>query len=222
MAKGEAFYTAYKEADKMAYQAMFGRQQPMDFFGIPMGPAESKQIITAMVDKEIKVAGNNTGKRVFDALMRTNSDFRRDARKLLNSVDAQDFKRMRSPFMSDYELFNGVALLDRNSSGLQKTFYAKLKELGYGAVADVNDRKYSGYNTASAIVFDRANIGKPSASLLTDGQIQIAEGKNFARQIGDILRSPYAAVVGSGAALAATSNIADKRNAKKYGNKDSK
>lgn len=27
------------------------------------------------------------------------------------------------------------------------TFYKKLQELGYGAIQDINDKKYSGYNT---------------------------------------------------------------------------
>lgn len=31
------------------------------------------------------------------------------------------------------------------------TFYKKLQELGYGAIQDINDKKYSGYNTKNPI-----------------------------------------------------------------------
>ena len=33
------------------------------------------------------------------------------------------------------------------------TFYKKLQELGYSAIQDVNDKKYSGYNTKNPIIF---------------------------------------------------------------------
>lgn len=219
MAKGEAFYTAFKDADKYAYEAMFGRQQP-NFMGIPFGPAENKQMIRAMVNKGIKVAGNNTGHKVFENLMRSDPSFKSGIQGLLNSPDAKLFKMQRSPFMSDYEVFNGLGLIDNNYASLQKSFYAKLKELGYGAVTDINDRKYSGFNTAAVLVFDRSSLNKPVASVLTDGQIEIAQGKNMMRMLGDMLKSPVSAVIGGGAALGAASKIADKRNEKKYGTKN--
>ena len=221
MMKGEAFYTAYKEADKIAYQAMFGQQQA-NFMGIPFGPVENKQIITAMVNKGIKVAGNNTGSKVFKELMDTNQVFNSRVRSLLSSDDAQLFKLERSPFMSDYALFNGIGLIDNNYSDLQKIFYSKLKDMGYGAVADINDRKYSGFNTAAVLIFDRTNLSKPMSTLLQDSQIHVAQGKNMMRMLGDILQSPISATIGGGAALGVASKIADKRNDKKYGSKDSK
>lgn len=221
MMKGEAFYTAYRESDKIAYEAMFGRQQA-NFMGIPIGPAENKQIITAMVNKGIKVAGNNTGSKVFKELMNTDPTFKSRVRSLINSPEANMFKWERSPFMSDYELFNGVGLLDDKYSDLQSSFYSKLKAMGYGAVADVNDRKYSGYSTAAAIIFDRKDLGKSTATLLRDDQIQIARGKNVLRMLGVALQSPVTAAIGGGAALHVASKMADKRNEKKYGSKDSK
>lgn len=220
MAKGEAFYTAFKDADKYAYEAMFGREQPTNFMGIPFGPAENKQMIKAMVNKGIKVAGNNTGHKVFENLMRSDPSFKSGIQSLLNSPDAKMFKMQRSPFMSDYEVFNGVGLIDNDYASLQKSFYAKLKDLGYGAVTDINDRKYSGFNTSAVLVFDRSSLDKPVASVLTDGQIEIAQGKNMMRMLGDMLKSPVTAAVGGGVALSAASKIADKRNEKKYGTKN--
>lgn len=221
MAKGEAFYTAYRDADKFAYEAMFGRQQA-NFMGIPFGPAENKQIITAMVDKGIKVAGSNTGHKVFNDLMKSDQSFKKGVMDMLSTPDAQMFKLQRSPFMSDYEVFNGIGLLDNSYTSLQKNFYEKLKDLGYGAVTDINDRKYSGYNTAAVLVFDRSNLSKPVSTLLQDSQIQIAQGKNMMRMIGDMLKSPFTAVIGGGAALGVADKIADRQNDKKYGSKDSK
>lgn len=221
MINGEAFYTAYRDADKIAYQAMFGQQQA-NFMGIPFGPVENKQIITAMVDKGIKVAGSNTGHKVFNDLMKSDPTFKKGVMDMLSTPDAQMFKLQRSPFMSDYEVFNGIGLLDSSYTSLQKNFYEKLKDLGYGAVTDINDRKYSGYNTAAVLVFDRSNLSKPVSTLLQDSQIQVAQGKNMMRVLGDMLESPMTAVLGGGVALGVADKVADKRNDKKYGSKDSK
>lgn len=221
MMKGEAFYTAYRDADKIAYQAMFGQEQA-NFMGIPFGPVENKQIITAMVDKGIKVAGSNTGHKVFNDLMKSDPSFKNGVTDMLSTPMAQMFKAQRSLTMSDYEVFNGVGLLDNSYASLQKSFYAKLKDLGYGAVTDINDRKYSGYNTAAVLIFDRSNLSKPMSTLLQDNQIQIAQGKNMMRMLGDMLESPLAAVIGGGVALGIADKASDKRNNKKYGSKDSK
>lgn len=216
MEKGEAFYTAYRDSDKIAYEAMFGREQ-QNFMGIPFGPEENKQIIQAMVNKSIKVAGNKTGEKVFNDLMNSSSSFRKGVKDLMMDPNVEMFKLMRSPFMSDYDVFNGVALLDKNREPLQKEFYAKLKELGYGAVTDVNDRKYSGYNTAAAIVFDRSNLDKPISTLLTDEEISIAEGKNFLRMAKDFMLEPTTAVFAGGVSIGVAGKVADNRNYKRYG-----
>lgn len=220
MAKGEAFYTAYRDADKIAYQAMFGRQQA-NFMGIPFGPAENKQIITAMVNKEIKVAGSHTGHKVFNDLMKSDPSFKKGVMDMLNMPEAQMYKAGK-PFMSNYEIFNAVGLIDDNCAPLQKNFYEKLKVLGYGAVTDINDRKYSGYDTAAVLIFDRSNLSKPMSTLLQDSQIQIANGKNAMRILGNMLESPITAAIAGGVSLSIASKIADKRNDKKYRSKNSK
>ena len=62
-----------------------------------------------------------------------------------------------------------------------KRFYQELSKLGYGAVEDVNDQKYSNLRGRHpAIVFDRSAFGAASASRVTPEQA--AAGKAVARQ----------------------------------------
>lgn len=58
-----------------------------------------------------------------------------------------------------YENFNsGLIDIKANGSGADQKFYSKLKKAGYGAVVDINDQKFSGYNARNPyIVFDNKN-----------------------------------------------------------------
>ena len=70
-----------------------------------------------------------------------------------------------------YDNFNSGLFEIRNSgSGADKKFYDKLKSAGYGAIQDINDMKYSGYNARNPlIVFDnsRNNIMVKSVKEMT-------------------------------------------------------
>ena len=57
-----------------------------------------------------------------------------------------------------YDNFNSNLIrVQSGGSGADKTFFNKLKSSGYGAVYDINDMKYSGYNTKKPlIVFDNS------------------------------------------------------------------
>lgn len=202
METGEAFYTAYAEGDKKKYAGMFGQNQG----------GENKYKIQAVANKDIKIAGSKTGEKVFDNLMKDDdNDFKQTFEQLKQEVrKAGQDRSMNGKAKSDYEIFNSFALLNNSKDAdprivnAQKKFYAALKEQGYGAVADVNDRKYSGYNTKAAIVFDRENFAKneqggigTKLQKLSDDEIQ--NGKKYANGalIRDALLNPSYVAVGS-------------------------
>lgn len=140
------FYTTTHKLDKIKYEGMFGSGK--DLFG----RVQYKSRITAEVGSNIKVAGNKNAKKIYNDLLKNNNEFR----KLVPS---------------DYTVFNTDGLLGdgRGYGGprAQKIFFDELKKHGYGAVADINDRKFSGFNTHANIVFDTSNIKNIKVSSIT-------------------------------------------------------
>ena len=97
-------------------------------------------------------------------------------------------------------------------------FFEELKKRGYGAVADVNDRKFSGYNTHASIVFDNSGFkqdrsGKIAYKLvekLTDEEIN--KGREyFNRHVtaGLIINNPHIVAAGSAYVGAMISGLYD-------------
>ena len=70
-----------------------------------------------------------------------------------------------------YDAFN-VNLMASKNSDMTKSFYSKLKESGYGAIRDVNDYKYSGYESKNPlIIFDGSKVNVEKVSILGEGII---------------------------------------------------
>lgn len=98
------------------------------------------------VGKDIKVASNKNAKRVYEQLVREGK---------IHSKDG-------------YDEFNRRLVSRDNDSMI---FYKKLQELGYGAIQDRNDKKYSGYNTKNPIIFfgsSSSHMQKISSTKITD------------------------------------------------------
>ena len=124
----------------------------------------------------IKVASNDKAAKVFGELYKNDPEFRDSVKdtvsehfggsnkiKNINDLSNRNIRKM-------YENFNsGIVNIREGGSGADKKFYNKLKEAGYGAIQDINDMKYSGYNAKNPlIVFDNSknNIMIESVSKL--------------------------------------------------------
>lgn len=183
---GKAFYTAYTENDKQKYVGLFGKEQ-QGMIGLGPGKGKNKYAITANVEKDIKVASNKSAEKAYKELQKNDPEFR----KLTEQFGVLK-KSIPGEKRSEYELFNTYGLLgnDKESASMQSKFFSKLKEAGYQGVNDVNDRKYSGFNTRATIVFDNDNFKKNSAGKI-DKQVreltneEIQDGHNFA--VGRVL-----------------------------------
>lgn len=205
MEKGLAFYTAFTKADKDSY---------MSFFGKDRYTGANKEIIQALVNKDIRIAGTKTGEKVFEDLMRSDSDFAKTVSRAIRG----DWSEL--PYAkTDYQKYN-IMLVRQEYDEAHKKFYAALKRLGYGAVADVNDRFNPGIKSHAAIIFDRNDIMRKSISHLDDSMIYDAMGKDAMRKMRDWLLSPVSLVIGSGSALVIASQTTDERNSKKYGKRN--
>lgn len=110
---------------------------------------------------------------------------------------------------ADYDRFNQrlVSTAARNDPKV-KAFYDRLKSMGYGAIQDVNDMKFSGYAAKNPlIVFDNSggNIGVQSVKKITEdlskkGSVEL--GKALGEQMAKEALETYGPV--SVAALTAT------------------
>lgn len=149
----DTFYAVDKKSDGHKYVGKLGVQRKVE---------EGKAYLMKInVQKDIKVAGRDKAIDVYTKLFNNDKEFR-EAAILLSTknvhggnqinLDAKDKKRIRDM----YENFN--THFTRHGNPAVKKFYAALKEEGYGAVRDVNDMKFSGYNAKNPlIIFDHTN-----------------------------------------------------------------
>ena len=109
--------------------------------------------ITGTAGSNIRIAGEKTGKKIFDSLMKNDSAFRKDFEEHVRTMVPPSAMNG----MTNYELFNR-ALGTHKNEGLVRArtkFYETLKNSGYGGLIDVNDRRFSGYNAKNpTILFD--------------------------------------------------------------------
>ena len=149
------FYTAYKKGDNTIYQARLGSHFRAN------GGAHK---VVFDVNSDIKVASRNKAADTFAELYKNDADFRKSFHEsnnaFKNAMINNDVFKTASKNMSDkelkkagYDAFN-IGLVNHTPRGseISKKFYDKLKSQGYDAVVDINDKKYSGYNTKKPLI----------------------------------------------------------------------
>lgn len=155
----DVFYAAKGDHDIKRYEGM-------------LGAARSKQVGSAYklkleATRDIKVASKDHAAKIFEDLYKNDKEFRDSAIRYarvnvqgknavldLSKSDARTMKKM-------YENFNShLVNMRHDPNKVDQAFYDKLKKAGYGAVQDINDMKFSGYNAKNPlIVFDHSNGG---------------------------------------------------------------
>ena len=208
--KGEAFYAAYKKGDKGKYMAMFGQEGKIgEHFNVVK---ENKYKNTAKVAKKMKVASIKNGEKIFEDLKANNPEFRSEWKKFTDTYGTKD----------SYRMFNTYGLLgDSSETGAGKMrdiFYKAVKDKGYSGVMDINDVKYSGFNTNAAIIFDRSKLSHLSSVKLSDEEIDNAQIKLVGQMFVDQFTKKPATVAKLGTvtgAAVAVSKPKDKKEQEK-------
>jgi hypothetical protein len=195
----DVFYAAKGKHDIKRYEGMLGASRKRS--------AGHAYLMKLQAATDIKVASKDRAAKTFGDLYKNDPDFRKSVKdhvsvhfggrnpiRDLNNTSDRNIKKM-------YENFNSNIPLIRNAgSGADKKFYDKLKSAGYGAIQDINDMKYSGYNAINPlIVFDntRNNIMVKSVSEMTGnlnkrGTIELAKAtgegiaKDFVKKAGPL------------------------------------
>lgn len=171
----DKFYAAVGKHDKIKYAGQLGavrRQQTGHAYKMDIG-----------VDKDIKVAADRTARKIFMDLYNGDPLFRASMRQYAN-LNVQGGNAAKGSAKALYENFNSYLVLLHDNPEAQK-WYDALSAKGYGAIRDVNDRKFSGYNAwKPLIIFDKGKTVVDSVSEMSVDQIK----KNLNQSIiNDIL-----------------------------------
>jgi ribosomal protein S30 len=150
----KVFYASKGKHDNTRYERLLGAARK--------NQTGKAYMMKLQADSDIHVASKNKAAKTFGDLYKNDSDFRKSVEEHvqnhfaggnrvrdINNLSDRNIKKM-------YDNFNSNLPFMRRSGADQK-FYSKLKEAGYGAIQDVNDMKFSGYNAKNPlIVFDNA------------------------------------------------------------------
>lgn len=176
----QGLYVSHKKQDAVKYKGLLGNQFRTE------GSKAHK--VTLNADKDIKIVSRKKAADTFADLYKNDPEFREAFRRSNSNFDSGGLVPKRDKIiraagkeMSDkqlrkagYDAFNiGLVNHDPDGQSIANKFYSKLKEKGYDAVQDINDKKYSGYGAKDPlIVFNKT--GKLSVSevkKMTDNQI---------------------------------------------------
>ena len=158
-----AIYGAYKKSDKLRYKGLLGRS-------FKDGSGKDVYNMTINTNKDVKVASRKKAVDAFMDLWENDDDFRSTFNKTVkdradNTIFTDDKltkmakKIDKSPEYKTvkqqaYDFFNySLTKHTDDHNAIAKKFYDKLKEQGYDAIIDVNDKKYSGYNSKKPVIF---------------------------------------------------------------------
>ena len=182
----DVFYAAKGDHDIKRYEGM-------------LGAARSKQAGSAYklkleATRDIKVASKDHAAKIFEDLYKNDKEFRDSAIRYarinvqgknavldLSKSDARTMKKM-------YENFNShLVNMRHDPNKVDQIFYDKLKKAGYGAIQDINDMKFSGYNAKNPlIVFDHSNGGINVKSFeKMAGDLNKAANKEALKAVGE-------------------------------------
>lgn len=170
-------YATYKKRDVSKYKGLFSmhlRRQSNQVYSV-----------TRSATKNVKLASKKNASKAFLDLYKTDPAFKNkfdflleyhaSMNWMLTPQEQQLISKIAKSGINDktlmkegYEFFN-VQLVNPKlkSYKLDTMFYDKLKKMGYSAIEDINDIKYSGYKAKSPIiVFDMESVVKESVSKL--------------------------------------------------------
>lgn len=208
----DAFYFSMTKGDNTKYRGLYGMQ---------IENSGRKVYETKIgVNQAMKVASEKSATKALSDLVSKDASYRKTLEQHLsdsvgryasdkqNRVVREGLKSL-SKGKIDGKVYNALnlTLVDHNlptSSAVNSGFYNKLKSLGYDAIMDVNDKKYSGYMSSKPMIAFNAASKAAVNSVREVGHEEIQ--KAYSKGIMDItVKSlvPSAAGIASSAGLVA-------------------
>lgn len=151
----KALYVSDNERDNKRY-SLYAKQMH-NTFGNNLKPIYEHNI----VGYDIKVAGHKTGQKALQEIFdKMSLEEKNNLRQYTVDRYGKTLTNGNKITKSGYEAFNR-ALVDHGTKGHDEVinkYYDLLKRKGFDGIQDINDEKYSGYNTKAKIIFNRAKI----------------------------------------------------------------
>lgn len=177
----DAFYAFANKHDADRYRALYG-QDTMDRAGRVFEK-------TIGVNGKIKVASRDSAKKAMADLMKRDPAYAKDIQTLIethgsrmgspklrqvNTHALNDLKAGKGVTNNVYDTVNALLVVhDETGNRASGKFYDKLKSMGYSAIKDVNDSRYSGYGSHNPlIIFDTSKVKVDQVKQLGQDVIQ--------------------------------------------------
>lgn len=217
----DAFYSSMTKMDNTKYRGMYGQSILAEGHKV-----YEKQL---SVNSALKVASESHAREALADLVRNDASYAKTLEThLQNSIgrygsDAQNgvIKRGLDSLKKGkvdarvYEALN-MTLVDHNlgtSDAVHKGFYNKLKSLGYDAIIDVNDKKYSGYKTSSPLItFNATKTAVQNVREVGQAEVQKAASKGYLDIYVKSLIPQAAGAAGAGALVTAGMKAVESRS----------
>lgn len=212
----DAFYAFNNKHDANRYRGLYGN------FTMKANNGNAFEKTIKIGKEGIKVASPETGRKALESLMSEDASFKKAAiQQIANMASSDIVPKRRAMYQRAfkaasqgkvtkdvYDAFN-INLVHRR--GPEKAFYNKLKSMGYGAVRDINDSKYSGYGTRNPlIVFDNSKITVSDVKKLskeaTDKLNTSETMKLAAKQLSSLTAKSVSPYIAMGVLASAISN----------------
>lgn len=203
MKVGQDFFASYNKGDKQIYKALLGKEG-----------TENKFNIAQKAVKDIKVAPDKVARDTFTEMYKGNKEFRDYLKTGSNTLNRMNNNSDNIVMMTKkgnaltsnrdirnkaYSVYNQM-LVDHSpeTEKFKQEFYGKLKDKGFDAISDLNDRKYSGFNAKDpTIVFNKGKVAVDTITKLKDNEINTAKNIENGKAIGKLYASigiPYIGV----------------------------
>ena len=224
------FFTSKSAADSNRYKSILGKGK--DAFG---DDTYKKQVVSKAT-KNVKIASERSQHKVFDNLMKNDSNFREDFKKNIPTVKSITLtdkkfingnniaKKLKDGTVSYDQLsnsdkkaltawFNRSMVNHKEMGSAQQSFFQALSKKGYGGMTDSNDRYYDGIGARTAsIIFDNKAF---STSKINDLNPDIIDRAKKFENYADIFETPMVQIAMPTVAAAGISGAVSAKNSRR-------
>lgn len=220
----DAFYASMTKSDNNKYRGMYGKQildsGAKEIYETKMGLKRDLKIASpANVQKALKEGLKNDPDLQKELVDWMGQSRMRYGTTTINKKMSNAYNKLKKGIVDKevYEAMN-ISLTDHNGKNSQKVFskfYGLLKNKGYDAIMDVNDMKYSGYNSKKpVIVFNGAEAAlRKSARVVSAEEIKKTNDVELKKLTNRYLAkeaikgsTPYASLVVGAGVLSTVAN----------------
>ena len=165
------FYASTGKHDNKRYENLLGMARKQE-----TGHA---YLMKLRANEDIKIASKDRAMKTFADLYKNDAAFKKDVERYTqrhfaggnavvdtDNLSGRNLKKM-------YDNFNSNLPFMRLSGADQK-FYNKLRDAGYGAIQDINDMKFSGYNARNPLIVFNAT----KTSIMTESMKEMTGNLN--------------------------------------------